>query len=120
MLSVPGEIIAFFAIVVGLPVAAVFSIPLMMIWTHHQRKMEELRQQRQRMIGDDIRAEFAALRAEIQALRDTTTQYDLSFDNALQQMDRRLTHLERQSRPSIGVEETATQSVILGGRSHSA
>ena len=37
------------------------------------------------------------LRREITALRDTTTQYDMSFDTALQRLESRLSHLEKQS-----------------------
>lgn len=35
------------------------------------------------------------LRTEMQALRDTATQYDLSFDSALQRMERRIEGMER-------------------------
>jgi hypothetical protein len=102
----------FFVFIFGI-ISVVFSIPLLMIWTHHKRKMEELRQQRQGRSEEAIRAEFAALRAEIQALRDTTMQYDLSFDTALQQADRRLSYLERQAR--IAPQEPEQQQLTLGG-----
>ena len=45
-----------------------------------------------------LRAEVAALRAQIMELRDTTTQYDLSFDTALQRMERRVEQMEQQQR----------------------
>lgn len=38
-----------------------------------------------------------ALQREIVDLRDTTTRYDMSFDAALQRIESRVTHLERQS-----------------------
>jgi len=82
---------------VGVPLLGVSSIIPMLIWTHHRRKMEELRMQRGRMMSEDIRAEFAAVRAEIRDLRDTSMQYDLSFDTAMQQMERRMNKLERTS-----------------------
>lgn len=80
-------------LVIGLPL----TIPLLAIWTHHKRKMEELAQRRQQSVNQDIRSEFAAVRAEIKALRDTTMQYDLSFDTSLQSLEHRLSQLERQS-----------------------
>ena len=36
------------------------------------------------------------LRREIAALRDTTTQYDMSFDTALQRLESRISHMENQ------------------------
>jgi hypothetical protein len=75
----------------------VFSIPMLAIWTHHKRKMMEL-QIKLRGQGDnlDSRPEIEALRQELRALRDTTTQYDLSFDTALQRMESRMEGVERQ------------------------
>lgn len=83
-------------IVIGLPVMGVLSIPLLAIWTHHKRHMEELSQKRQRIMNDDVRAEFTALRQEIKALHDTAMQYDLSFDTTMQHLDRRVGQLEHQ------------------------
>src|ERR1051326_5058987 len=93
----PSWALLFFAMVFSIPLALI-AIPFAIIWSNHKRKMEELKMKRQQMITDNMRAEFAAIRDEIRDLRDTTMQYDLSFDTALQQMDRRLSHLERQSR----------------------
>lgn len=82
---------------VGVPLIGVTAIPPMLIWTHHRRKMEELRMQRGRVMAEDIRTEFAAIRTEIRDLRDTSMQYDLSFDTAMQQMERRMNKMERSS-----------------------
>jgi hypothetical protein len=98
---------------VGVPILAIFTIPFYLIWTSHRRKMVELNLQRQRLIADDIRAEFAAIREEIRELRDTTMQYDLSFDTAMHQMERRLSHVERQTRTLT--ETPAQQNITLGG-----
>lgn len=85
------------------------------IFTHHRRKMEEMRQKEKRQIGVDIQAEFEKLRGEIRDLRDVSMQYDLSFDNALQQMEHRLAHLER---PQYGQQHSAapTENVLRGGQ----
>ncbi len=95
-------------------VAIVFSIPMAIIMTYHKRKMEEIRLKKMGMMTEEVKAEFAALRAEVQALRDTTMQYDLSFDTNLQRMERRIEHLERQTRAQG--EQTAPQNTLLGGR----
>jgi hypothetical protein len=73
----------------------VFSIPLSVIWTHHKRKVLEI-QLRLKQEGDaGLRAAVEAMREEMRALRDTTMQYDISFDNALQRMEQRVENLER-------------------------
>ncbi len=101
--------VGFLIFLVVLPLM-VFSIPLVALYTHHRRKMEEMRMQRQSLLAKETQAEFAALREEIKALRDTTMQYDLSFDSALQGMEHRLTRLERTAYSSAS-EVHASQSV---------
>lgn len=93
-------------VVVGIPVSCGSGIIGLLIWTHHRRKMEELRNKGGRIIAEDIRTEFATIRAEIRDLRDTSMQYDLSFDTALQQMEHRMGKLERDRYAS---SETNTQ-----------
>ncbi len=102
-------------ILIGIPLFGISSIIPMLIWTHHRRRMEELRQRGRNVVAEDIRTEFATLRSEIRDLRDTTMQYDLSFDTALQQMDRRLSKIERQgfeARP----ETAAPHNIPYSGR----
>ena len=101
-------------LLVGVPLIGISSIIPMLIWTHHRRKMEELRLKGGRIVAEDIRTEFATVRAEIQDLRDTSMQYDLSFDTALQQMERRVNKIER---AAFLVSEVPTHhNVSLGGR----
>lgn len=98
--------------IIGLvAVLCVFGIPLTAIWTHHKRQVMEM-QMRMRNEGDSsVRALVEALREEVRALRDTTTQYDLSFDSALQRMEHRVEGLERR----VGeVEANRTQDVRVG------
>jgi hypothetical protein len=45
--------------------------------------------------SDSVHSEVEALRQEVRALRDTSTQYDLSFDAALQRMEHRVQGIER-------------------------
>jgi hypothetical protein len=99
---------------VGVPLVGVASIVPMLIWTHHRRKMEELRMQGRKIVAEDIRTEFATIRAEIRDLRDTAMQYDLSFDTALQQMERRMNKFERGS--FIETESSTHHNISLGNR----
>ena len=42
-----------------------------------------------------LRAEVSNLTKQLSSLRDTTTQYDMSFDSALQNFERRVETIER-------------------------
>ena len=80
--------------IIMLPALLFFSIPLYMIHTYHQRKLEEIKQ-RGKLAGEQKTVEsIAELRRELIALRDTTTQYDISFDTALQRLDSRMNYAE--------------------------
>ena len=101
-------------IVVGVPLLGLSGVVPMLIWTHHRRKMEELRLRGRHIVAEDIRTEFATIRSEIRDLRDTSTQYDLSFDTALQQMEHRVNKIER---ARFAESESPTHhNVSLGGR----
>jgi hypothetical protein len=68
-------------------------------WIQHRSKIAEWKLQARTKADTNVQGALDALRqeirAEIQALRDTATQYDLSFDTALQRMDRRVEGVER-------------------------
>ena len=68
-------------------------------WIQHRSKVAELKLQARAKVETNVQGALDALRqemrAEIQTLRDTATQYDLSFDTALQRMERRVEGLER-------------------------
>lgn len=50
-----------------------------------------------------LREEVRTLRDDLISLRDTATQYDMSFDSALQRIDRRVEQVEQTQRQQIGV-----------------
>ena len=81
-----------------------FGIPLSAIWGQNRRKMMELKLRLTQ--GDDaaVRASVEALRAEVRALRDTTMQYDISFDSALQRVESRVDRIERRAIPTETAE----------------
>ena len=86
-----GEIIGLVSVIF------IFSIPMVAIWTTHQRKLLELKLQLGSQGSDNVRSEFEALRNEVRSLRDTTMQYDLSFDTALQRLEQRVDTMERRA-----------------------
>ena len=75
--------------------AMVFGLPFYLIWTYHKRKLEEIKAKGRSNIDQETRAALEAFRAEIAALRDTTTQYDVSFDTALRRLESRMSQVEQ-------------------------
>lgn len=79
-----------------LAIMSVFSIPLFALWSHHRRKVLEMQLQlRNQGNSGSSTGELEEIRKEVRALRDTTMQYDLSFDTALQRMEQRVEGIER-------------------------
>ncbi len=102
-----GELIGLITVVLAL------SIPIVAIWTGHKRQMVELQMQQGNTLDSNLRAELDAMRNEIRSLRDTTTQYDISFDTALQRMDQRVGLLEQKS---IAADPDTNQPYRIGNR----
>jgi hypothetical protein len=82
-------------IIGGVLSAMVLAIPFFAIWTYHKRKIEEIKAKQKIDISAETRAALAALREEMEALRDTTTKYDVSFDTALQRLESRVGNVEQ-------------------------
>lgn len=100
--------------IVGLTaVVMVFGIPITAIITGHLKSMAQLRIEAAAKVAGSqsahVDSEIAALRDEVARLRDTTTQYDIAFDTALQRLDSRVGHLEAQvsTSPRPAVEQPA-------------
>lgn len=87
-------IIAILLMFIGLPLI-VLSIPLALVWSSHKRKMLEIHL-RYKASDPQLQAQIEALRGDIQALRDTSMQYDLSFEATLQRLETRVQSLEAQ------------------------
>ncbi len=89
-------------------------IPLKVIFNHRQR-MAEIKA---RQVGnvDDIKADLERLRSEVKALRETATQFDISFDAALDTLQRRVDNIE--TRRPVATSDSASESVqrLGGGR----
>jgi sensor domain CHASE-containing protein len=75
----------------------IFGIPIVAILTHHHRKVLEMKLRLKQEMDQSVRMELQSIRNQIQQLRDTTTQYDMSFDTALQRLESRVSHLETRS-----------------------
>ena len=62
-----------------------------------QERRLELRLRAQQGQNEDVTRQIEALRVELAALRDTTTQYDLTNDHVVQRLEERLGRLETRS-----------------------
>lgn len=103
----PGEAVGMAAIL------CLFGwIPLKVIFNHRQR-MAEIKS---RQVGnvETVHAELEKLRAELKSLRETAVQFDISFDAALDTLQRRVDNLEMR-RPVGGSSEVGVESQRLGG-----
>jgi hypothetical protein len=100
------------AIISGTVVAGLLLlIPIVAILTYHRRKLEEMRLRHKVSIAEETRAAIEAVRKEFSALKDTTTEYDVSFDTALHRIENRMTNMEQR----VLQMEQRQETVRLGG-----
>ncbi|MEJ5251601.1 MAG: hypothetical protein HPY54_11610 [Chthonomonadetes bacterium] len=77
-----GDLIGLVAVVL------IFGGPMFAMWTRYQLERERIRQEKNDKAFEQIRQELAEV-------RETSTQYALSFEDALQRIERRLDDLEQ-------------------------
>ncbi len=77
-----GDLIGLVAVVL------IFGVPIFALWTRYQLERERIRQERADKAFEQIRQELAQV-------RETSTQYALTFEDALQRIERRLDSLEQ-------------------------
>ncbi|GIV16547.1 MAG: hypothetical protein KatS3mg022_1982 [Armatimonadota bacterium] len=76
-----GDLVGLVAVVL------IFGGPMFALWTRYQLERERIRQEKSDRAFEQIRQELAQV-------RETSTQYALSFEDALQRIERRLDQLE--------------------------
>lgn len=59
-----------------------------------QERRMEMRLQAQQGQNEDVTLQLEALRAEIASLRDTSTQFDMSLEHAVQRLEEKVIRLE--------------------------
>ena len=89
--------------VIAVSTAFVFGTPLWITLAalRHREKMKEL--EFRRTGSPALQEELAALRQEMAQLRETTTRFDMSYDAALDRLERRLAQMEGHT---MGAAET--------------
>jgi hypothetical protein len=93
-------------------VMMLLAIPIVGILTHHRRKLEEIRLRHKTDISGETKAAIEALRKEMAGLRDTTTEYDVSFDTALHRIESRVGTLEQRMQQVERGQQSARLEVI--------
>ena len=75
----------------------VFGSPVLVVHAilRHKQRMRELDRGLSPVSDANLRLEVEKLRQELRQLRDTTSQYDISFDTALQNMERKYETMDR-------------------------
>jgi hypothetical protein len=76
-------------------VLLVFAVPILAILAEHKQKMAQIRLKAPKELEAGSRGEISELRQQLTDLRDLTTKYDLSFDQALQRIESRVAHFEQ-------------------------
>lgn len=92
------------------------SIPLVAVWTHHLRKIEEIRLKAKGQLSEEVKTELHRMQEEIQSLRNTSTKFDMSFDAALERLEQRMDRVEERQGVTAAVTETAAaqQQQVVG------
>jgi uncharacterized coiled-coil protein SlyX len=81
-----------------------------------QEKRLEMRLNAQQGQNEDVTRQIAALRAEVAALRETSTQYDLSFEHMVQRLEDRLGRIETKSAAQSATPSTEETPQRVGLR----
>jgi|SRR5579862_759338 len=101
-------------LIFGLPFAVIGVVALGM-YLKHQKEMFDRKFFAQSQLTGQTQSEIASLRQELAQLRDTATQYDVSLQNSLEELQHRVSHIEGASRPKalIGDDEQAAEPARL-------
>ena len=81
-----------------------------------QERRLEMRLQTQQGQNDVVTQQLAALRAEIAALRDTSTQFDMSLENTVQRLEERVSRIEARTTSRIVTPAAEEPSQQVGTR----
>lgn len=94
-------------------VIMIFGVPMVAVYTEHRRKLLQMQLDAKVQTENGWREEAAKLRNEINALRDTSTRFDLSLEDSLERVEQRLQNVEIRTLPTVNAEE---RSHIQSGR----
>ncbi|HSV75297.1 MAG TPA: hypothetical protein VLH79_16195 [Chthonomonadales bacterium] len=90
-------------------VLMIFGIGFLAVWTEHLQKMAQMRATGGSRESSELGRQIADLREELSRLRETATQYDLSFDQTLQRLEQRIAAIERHPAAMVGQDVDTVQ-----------
>lgn len=79
-------------------------------------KRMEMQAQRQQGQNDAVTQQLAAVRAELAALRDTSTQFDMSVEQSIQRLEERVGRMESKAPAYVTPPPSEEQSQQAGTR----
>ena len=100
----PDELIAF-SILSGIGLIVMSPAVIVSIVLKHRERMIAMKNKQEGSPG--LVDEVAALRREVQALRDTTTKFDMTFDATLDRLESRVERLETERGVSVSQGDPA-------------
>ncbi|MCS7209290.1 MAG: hypothetical protein NZ874_06930 [Fimbriimonadales bacterium] len=71
-------------------------IPITAMVLKHRKEMLQMELEKRRLSNQEVAKQIEALRAEIAQLRETATQYDMSLQANLENLQERVRYLEQQ------------------------
>ncbi len=107
------------SLVIVIALISSFGFVPLTVWVASKAKLDRLKierdMQRNALGPQDGSAleELKALRTEVAALRDTSTQFDLSLEHAVQRLEDRVSRSEKAAPPKPQIVTEETQSVGL-------
>lgn len=84
------------SLLIVLVIGIIFGVGALAIITEHLQKMAQIRRSHAPDESyDRVMETLTEVQRALKELRDTTSEYDLSFDTALQRIESRVSHIEQ-------------------------
>jgi hypothetical protein len=100
-------VIQFILVIALVPVVAIlapFTAGIIKMILSHRERKAKIHAEANAQGNELLRNEIEGLRQDLAQLRDTTTQYDVSIQHTLEELQQRVSHLETRGKPSASVE----------------
>ena len=112
-------VIQFILVIALVPVVAIlgaFTAGIIKIVLGHKERRAKIRDEATIRVNSSLRDEVEALRRELAQLRDTATQYDVSIQHTLEELQQRMSRMEARGKPGAPLEtDQDTRQTINAG-----
>jgi len=108
----------FFLVIMAIPITAIVLGIGSEMWKNflqHQERRLEIKAGTQTSVNSGVLDQIEALREEVARLRDTSTQYDISIQHTLEELQQRVAFVESRVQPTpfAGVGEKTEEPARL-------